>query len=200
MKIVCGGESLEYHSAIVCQRALFFEAAFWGNFEEGQTKTIILDMEKLSMVRRMMRYCYLFDYNDHDETAMSDVEVNARMYAIADRFGVPGLKKAAAAKFARCCILSQTPFGMEILLKCVETVYTSTPDTDNTLRESLATAIGHLLRKQQNLVETSQFKDTCLQFADFAYQMIKTGISSGSTLRYPDRWNTSNDDWGADVE
>ncbi len=196
MTIICGGQSLAYHSAIVCPRSSFFEAALWGNFEEGKSKTINLENEKFPMVRRMMRYCYLFDYDDQDETAMSDVEVNARMYAMADQFGVPGLKTAAAAKFARCCTWRQSvevPVGLDILLDCVETVFTSTPDTDHTLRKSRASALVCLLQKHQDLVETSQFKDKCLLFPDFAYHMVKAGIYVGASLRYAG-WRPSRDE------
>ncbi|KAL8920466.1 MAG: hypothetical protein Q9208_006215 [Pyrenodesmia sp. 3 TL-2023] len=188
MTIICEGTSLRCHSAMVCPRSSFFDAAIWGNFQEGQTKTVHLQTVKLSMVRRMIRWFYLFGYNDQDEVTMSDVEVNAQMYAMADQFGVPGLKKTAARKFLHRCQFSASgwdaPFPVDgdliILLDCVDTVYTSTPETDDTLRKHLTEAIVKILRSTPDLVKMPQFKEKCLQSPDLAYGIVKAEIEMTS--------------------
>lgn len=73
MAIICNGTEMRYHSAIVCPRSTFFAAAVWGNFKEGETKTIMLQNEKVSMVRRMMGYFYILDYEDQNEARLSDM-------------------------------------------------------------------------------------------------------------------------------
>ncbi|KAI4168629.1 MAG: hypothetical protein LQ346_009040, partial [Caloplaca aetnensis] len=198
MTIIYEGTLLRYHSAIVCPRSAFFDAAIWGNFQEGQTKTITLQNEKLSMIRRMMQWFYAFGYNDQDEATMSGLEVNAQMYAMADQFGVPGLKKTAAAKFRQGCKPPARDWDMPwdvdaelvLLLDCTDTVYTSTPDTDHTLRKHLTETIVKRLRTAPYLVKLPQFKEKCLQTPDLAYGIVEAGIMGESG-----GWGTSNNSW-----
>lgn len=181
MTVICENQVLRYHSGIVCPRSTFFANAIWGTFKEGETKTVILK-EKLSMVRRMMRYFYVLDYDDQDDGALSDLEVNAQMYAMADQFNANGLKNVAAAKFARRCdnIISsparKREAGLRALMSCATTVYTSTPDSDKMLRSRLARAAKDVINMQPVLAMSRAFEDVCLQFPDFAYGVILTGV------------------------
>ncbi|KAL8749390.1 MAG: hypothetical protein Q9184_006823 [Pyrenodesmia sp. 2 TL-2023] len=166
---------------------------------QANARTVNLQDEKLSMVRRMIDWFYLFSYNDKDEVIMSDIEVNAQMYAMADQFGVPGLKKTAAMKFSQRCgpsapggdtswdFLWHTDSGLVILLDCVDTVYTSTPETDHTLRKHLTEAIVKTLRSAPHLVKMPQFKEICLQSPDLAYGIIEAEIERTSAK--------ANDSW-----
>lgn len=214
MTIICEGSSLRCHSAMVCPRSSFFDAAIWGNFQEGQTKTINLQNEKLSMVRRMIRWFYLFGYNDQDEVTMSAFEVNAQMYAMADQFGVPGLKKTAATKFRQRCGSPargwDVPWDVDgelvILLDSVDTVYTSTPETDLTLRKHLTEAIVKTLRSAPYLVKMPQFKEKCLQSPDLAYGIVEAEIERTSA-QANDGWGTTQGNswstaaqWNADID
>ncbi|KAL8782577.1 MAG: hypothetical protein Q9213_005255 [Squamulea squamosa] len=67
MSVICRGETFRCHSAIICSRSSFFEAAFFGKFEEGLTKTINLSADSLPMVRRMLRYFYVLDYDNYED-------------------------------------------------------------------------------------------------------------------------------------
>ncbi|KAI4150144.1 MAG: hypothetical protein L6R39_002339 [Caloplaca ligustica] len=164
MTVICENQVLRYHSGIVCPRSTFFANAIWGTFKEGETKTVILK-EKLSMVRRMMRYFYVLDYDDQDDGALSDLEVNAQMYAMADQFNANGLKNVAAAKFARRCdnIISsparKREAGLRALMSCATTVYTSTPDSDKMLRSRLARAAKDVINMQPVLAMSRAFED-----------------------------------------
>ncbi|KAL8916846.1 MAG: hypothetical protein Q9172_006083 [Xanthocarpia lactea] len=130
MTVVCKGETIPFHSAIVCPRSGFFEVAFYGGFkvgsitysdsadapwltvvvtgQEGLTKTINLSEDSLPMVRRMMKYFYFLDYfedEDDDQTSatFSELELHVQMFSIGDKYDIICLKNMAAIKFRDCC-------------------------------------------------------------------------------------------------
>ncbi|KAL8960191.1 MAG: hypothetical protein Q9193_003059 [Seirophora villosa] len=180
-----------FKSAIVCSRSAFFAAAIWGNFQEGESKRIHLHDEKLSMVRRMMRYFYVLDYEDGEEESDTSacMMVNAQMYAMADRYGIHGLKILAMSKFSMDLhdrfIDVEGWFHDEpdpkseleeselnVLLACVEIVFTSTPDTDRRLREEL-TKFTVKLQSVMTLSDKPIFKHICQRFPAFAFEIIR---------------------------
>lgn len=192
MTIVCQDIELHCHSAIVCSRSAFFAAAVWGNFQEGESKRIHLHDEKLPMVRRMMRYFYVLDYEDEDEEEETTM-VNAQMYAMADRYGIHGLKILAMSKFSmglhdrfhdrfidvedwfrdepdQKSELEESE--LNVLLACVEIVFTSTPDTDRRLREEL-TKFTVKLQSVMTLTDKPIFKHICQRFPAFAFEIIR---------------------------
>ncbi|KAL9013676.1 MAG: hypothetical protein Q9173_001642 [Seirophora scorigena] len=135
-----------FESAIVCSRSAIFAAAIRGNFQGSESKRIHLRDEKLSMVRCMMRYFYVLDYEDEEEVEGSTcMMVNAQMYSMADRYGIHGLKIVAMSKFsmdlhdrfidvkgwfrdepAQKSELEESE--LNVFLACVEIVFTSTPE------------------------------------------------------------------------
>ncbi|KAI4121145.1 MAG: hypothetical protein LQ338_006537 [Usnochroma carphineum] len=203
MTIICEGQTLRYHSAIVCPRSVFFATAIWGSFKEGQTKVVVIKEKSLPMVRCMMSYFYLLDYDDEEEANLSEVEVNAQMYAMADEFGILGLKKVAIAKFRKRCHeyaalgwhpdTEAKPRHFKTMLNCVETVYTTTVDTDRILREILAKAIVEDIKSSPGLVALPEFKNTCLQFPEFAFKIIRTEFADAHAAWGPGA--TANTSW-----
>ncbi|KAI4172672.1 MAG: hypothetical protein LQ343_003412 [Gyalolechia ehrenbergii] len=206
MTVICRKELLMYHSAIVCARSTFFAAAVWGNFKEGRTKTVKLPDENVQNVKRMMRYFYVLDYNDEGEATVFDV--NAQMYAMGDRFGVPGLKKVAAAKFEKHCRCAggESPADqsqMDSLLLAVPMVYKSTPKTDRALRDSVAGAFARDLPvNRERWLTSSGFKNICRTFPEFIFDILGRTVDSQVKKRYGgwdfDDWDR-HDSWARPV-
>lgn len=127
------------------------------------------------MVTRMMQYFYILDYSDKDNTSsatattsatpLSVFEVNAQMYAMGDQFRVPGLKKVAAAKFDAHCWEAQgwndIP-GMQAILDSVQTVYTSTPEGDRTLRDSIASTVARYPTSRRTWLEAPESRGSVI--------------------------------------
>lgn len=123
------------------------------------------------------------------------------MYAMADQFGVSCLKKTAAGKFERRCGHEgwddswDSNAEWRTLLDCVETVFTSTPDTDHTLRRCLTTAVVSKLKMQKNLISTPQFRERCLLFPDFAYSIVRADLLGSAPAPEEDRGGTISGGW-----
>ncbi|KAL8938035.1 MAG: hypothetical protein Q9216_004107 [Gyalolechia sp. 2 TL-2023] len=233
MTVVCQNEEFKYHSAIVCSRSTFFAAAVWGNFkvshrereksflpfliaaplssqsqQEAQTKAVKLPDENLLNVKRMMRYFYILDYNDDDvdEGTGTVFIINAQMYAMGDRFGVPGLKGVAAAKFERHCSCAGGKSAadqrqMDSLLLAIPTVYKSTPKKDGTLRDSVAGAFARdLLVNGEKWFPSTRFQKICRQFPDFIFDVLGKSVASQGRKKSGGDWRRSkwnqNDGWG----
>lgn len=107
-----------------------------------------------------MKYFYVLDYSEGPEPSeepepstiasaitpfTSPIDVNARMYAMADKFGIKGLKSVAAKKFGTALsdlVLPDTKWVLipkayneriDKLIEVVKVVYDSTPETDHEL-------------------------------------------------------------------
>ncbi|KAL8775132.1 MAG: hypothetical protein Q9209_000611 [Squamulea sp. 1 TL-2023] len=77
MTVICQGETFRCHSAIICSRSPYFEAAFFGSFEEGLTKTIDLSADNLPLIRRMLKYFYVLDYSEDEDDVGNAVSEGA---------------------------------------------------------------------------------------------------------------------------
>ena len=122
--VTCGSQQWKLHQAIVCSRSHFFVGALESGFKESETRNITIDHEDPALICRMLKYLYLFDYSQNAEDVIPGVEdlhpswkanlsaslfktqnplhkleINARMYILADRYGIISLKKVAEEKF-----------------------------------------------------------------------------------------------------
>ncbi|KAL9596993.1 MAG: hypothetical protein Q9219_005419 [cf. Caloplaca sp. 3 TL-2023] len=164
--------------------------------KEGETKTVDLSCESLPMVERMMKYLYVLDYDGSGnyrkpiDPDLSCFEVNAQMYAMGDRFGIPGLKQVAASKFSYWCeeIISWESDDSDLaesrktLLESAETIYTSTPEEDSTLRHMVSdhfTPIGKWRR-------LPLFRRVCIEHLDFLRSVLE--MTEVKDSRWQKRW------------
>ena len=113
--------------------------------QESMTATITLNDDDQSTVRRMLTYLYTLDYDDGDgfpavarnESRNTDVSHsktmnNIHVYALADKYNIPGLKELAKIKFQTCMTrkVKITRFA-----EIIDSVFSSTPETDPGLRD-----------------------------------------------------------------
>lgn len=88
----------------------------------------------------MLEYLYEHDYIDHQNST-----INARMYAIADKYGILDLKNLAKRRFednfkplhARATLSNISKTVRATLPDLLRVVYTTTPDSDQGLRDIL---------------------------------------------------------------
>ena len=115
--------------------------------QESNSHRIDLTEDKPAFNRRMLKYCYAMDYDDHkasddklDHFARS--YTNAMVYALAEKYDIEGFKQVAAKKFDNVITTvwdkDRTVLG-ETFKTTTALVYTSTPDNDRTLRDRLVT-------------------------------------------------------------
>ena len=101
--------------------------------------------------------------DDVSPTQNFDFEVHAAVYAMAVRFDIPSLKSISASNFI--CELRSEKFGIADLVSAINTVYTTTPENDLTLRQWVvyrAQKIEHVL------VRYDDFRAMLKEHPDFA--------------------------------
>jgi hypothetical protein len=74
-----------------------------------------------------------------ETTGSEDLTIHAQFYCLADKYFVKGLKKEVCEKFADC--LDQS-FAGSTSYEAVETVFTTTPETDTGLRSLVVKRIS----------------------------------------------------------
>lgn len=104
-------------------------------------------------VGRLVQYCYTMEYLDQkaekiinsgelmDPSYISPAHTNAQVYALAEKYNIPGLKVLARKK-SRAAMLQEFgpgprngPPNMSHLIAIISLVYNSTPETDRFLRD-----------------------------------------------------------------
>ena len=66
--------------------------------KEGLSRVIKLEEDDPTMVKQMLESFYSCDYDDSAHSTQSDSEFNARMYALADKYGIEDLKELSKHK------------------------------------------------------------------------------------------------------
>lgn len=126
------------------------------------------------IVRKMLEYFYTLNYTTNYPDAYVRIDIQARMYAIADKYGIKALKTIAALNFQ-----SEFPHAVEQaawrsellqeLVSIVEAVYNTTPESDTTLRCTVATCIWG---KLYFLSVSPNFKKMLAQILDLAFDLV----------------------------
>lgn len=99
-----------------------------------------------------MRYLYAHDYQI-DDNGKPPLIAHARVYAIADKYGVESLKDLAKAQFVTA-IEDTTSADISTSIAAVEVVYTSTLASDRGLRDCI---IPELKEIKQQLRDSDDF-------------------------------------------
>ncbi|KAL8949892.1 MAG: hypothetical protein Q9222_004030, partial [Ikaeria aurantiellina] len=144
----------------------------------------------------MMRYFYVLDYAEkdslHDTTTPSTLDIHARMYVIADKYGITSLQDIARCKFEYEAGVLQSQDSNKVsslksLLEAVPIVYTMTPNTDPTLRKMLSQAIACHLHASQKILENPQFREMWFEHPEFGFNVMTRSLVL-ARFRRDDDW------------
>ena len=130
----------------------------------------------------MLQHLYLIDYSSRKITSngtkeksfISALHTNIMMYAMGEEYDIPDLKKEALSKFEYALNAAMNT-NLELndrlafVLKCVPTIYTTTPDSDRGLRD-LVVALGaeHL----DQMKHLPSFKDVVTQLPIYIIEVL----------------------------
>ncbi|KAM0334445.1 hypothetical protein ACHAQA_001472 [Verticillium albo-atrum] len=171
---------LTAHQALLVQSPFFKEACAQFS-DDGSPRQIELLNEDVDAVGNFLEYLYTGDYYPRKIAGQRTLEVDptvpevddtgdqllkhARVYTLAEKFGVHGLKSLSSSKIH--CVDS-TAKGE---IAYARYVYQFTAKDDTTIRAPVASfwaARSHTLRAEAE----SEFKSLCLEFPQFGYDIL----------------------------
>lgn len=145
--------------------------------QEASTKRIELPDDNPAMVKRMLEVCYGTAYSEeadrtHDPPSAQRAHIHAGMYILADKVEMEGLKDYAKKRFTIIMDLwMKYKTIMRSLPRLVSLVYSSTPETDRTLRDAVA---AYAQTKWQALSTELDMKTLLAENPDFAFDILNS--------------------------
>ncbi|KAK2778393.1 BTB/POZ domain-containing protein [Colletotrichum kahawae] len=168
------------HRAIVCPRSDFLTAACRSPFKESSDGSIHLPDDEPCVVDMMMQYFYLLDYRQslYTDSLLQSPELepskaesitclllHAKVYTIAEKYAVDGLKDLAVAKFKDAAAQAWEPNGF---LCAATEAYTSTIDTDRGFRD----AVIEIFAVHEDLLDDEEAKTTIKSLGSLPYDLL----------------------------
>ncbi|KAF5550413.1 ARM repeat protein [Fusarium napiforme] len=163
--IKCGGREFAVHSLILFCHSEYFKKQLDGPWKESSERVIeIMDFDP-AVVSAMTLFLYCFDYESPaDSSAMI---FHARVYQIADKYGIEALKRLAATKYRTSIDVG---WEMDSFPCAIELAYTTTPPGDRGLRDI---ALEIAVKKIGTLTSQDVFCNMLSANADLAVDIIR---------------------------
>lgn len=101
------------------------------------------------------------------ESSQIELNIHAQMYALADKYGIHDLKDLAREKFAEAASNDWDGGGFPL---AVQTVYSSTPDSDHGLRD----VVVDTLSRHKKLLEKPDVEELVKEINGLAFGLLKS--------------------------
>ncbi|KAK4194182.1 hypothetical protein QBC40DRAFT_311651 [Triangularia verruculosa] len=181
--ISCGGKDYHVHRAIVCTQSEFFSTACRASFKaKGK---IPLPDDDPRLVHIMVHYLYHFDYDvqlqygrshfdglktDGDETNVNEpigevLLTHAKVYALAEKYLIRGLKAVALRQFKAAATVS---LNINDFLLAMLEVYTTTIEDDRGLRD----IVVETLYKHSQWLDKEEVRDVVKGLGALTYDLV----------------------------
>jgi len=99
LTILCSGKEWKVHKFCLAAQSEFFRAAFRSDSSETKTGRMSLHEEDPRAVEAMIQYLYTLEYISTTTGLLSQIILDVRVYVLADKYLVPGLREWAAQSF-----------------------------------------------------------------------------------------------------
>ncbi|KAF2822990.1 hypothetical protein CC86DRAFT_74538 [Ophiobolus disseminans] len=242
LTITCGPLTFNVHILVVCSSSDFFRKSVMFPGKESEKKCIDLPEDDPEMIRRLVSFLYLGDYDPSVEMDMSSFDsikqhqsttvatptyhprkgasggsvfaplqcaclsptmnnivqpmakvnvdskryiavvkdpntmqvlnpltIHASMYALGDKYHVEGLSQLAKTKFESCI---QDHAHSEDFITAVQTVYSTTPDSNRRLRDVVVTAFRTEFKTDIKQIPGAEAKLDCID--ELSFLLIKS--------------------------
>ncbi|KAG6002029.1 hypothetical protein E4U43_001188 [Claviceps pusilla] len=181
-EIVCQGETIPVHKVIFCAASPVFHAACSTSFKEADGAYHIGDFA-LHAVRCMVEYMYSRNYKEkshsHDDDEMSELHI--AVFALGDRYMMPGLKKCARGKFT--IFIERQPSDPSGFIRSIRDVYRTTPRTVTDLRDVVVNAAARQYRTRLLAPNIKPLYDSLVSDCpDFALDLLARLLSNNGAF------------------
>jgi len=220
LTIKCGESVFKVHRNVICLQSKPLAAAVDGDFkvrylrkvptigqfndkvQESVTKVIELEEEEPPIVERMVQFMYNRDYSDADgsDATKDRLLINTKVYIIADKFDIPGLKLAAKEKYQEAKLIE---WNCPSFFESLKLMYENTLATDRLLKE---VAIEVVAKHVKELVDREEFGSLCKESGEIAFDVLKASLNL-SSAEIPSKLKKSGkkngeakrDNWNAEL-
>ncbi|XEV05327.1 hypothetical protein FSHL1_010614 [Fusarium sambucinum] len=126
----CGSQEFAVHKLVLFSHSEYFVKQLTGPWKESHENTIVITDFHADVVEAMLYFLYHFDY----KVPTNAIIFNARVYGIADNYGLDSLRDLAKDRFhtAIAADWKETEY-----VDVIRIVYTSTPPRDHDLRDAI---------------------------------------------------------------
>ena len=112
-------------------------------FKEAQERKVDMKEDDPTMVELMVKFFYTFDYTALEHSEISPLDLHTRVYTIADKYEVLGLKSIALAKFKSGLHASYQDGKAMVEATRALTACRPLPNCDTTLHDLMTEAWYH---------------------------------------------------------
>ncbi|CEI68464.1 unnamed protein product [Fusarium venenatum] len=158
----CSSQEFAVHKLVLFSHSEYFVKQLSGPWKESQENAIVITEFHADVVEAMLYFLYHLDY----KVPTNAMIFNARMYEIADNYGLDSLKNLAKDKF-RTAI--EADWNEAEYVDAISIVYTSTPPQDHDLRESV---VDISMEHMNELIGHGDFKSALEANPEFAIDII----------------------------
>ena len=143
----------------------------------------MVDISHLEL-KKMVQFFYSMSYDDHipqvteQETVslMSQLQLHARMFALGDRYDIPGLRDVAAKQYSWRCAASCEPLE---LVESIPDVYEGTPSSIRHLRDAACIRMRKSLPKMlDDEAVATAYEKVITAFPDFTKDMLAIYVTA----------------------
>ena len=127
------------------------------------------------MIARMVSHCYGFTYQslqlDNEESYISPLMTNIKMYALGEKYEIQSLKEAATKLFDMFLNSRSEEWIPEIedIINIISEVFESTPESDRGLRDVL---IDFFAQSWPSLSSIPELKLKMIEVSEFTFGII----------------------------
>ncbi|EEP81658.1 predicted protein [Uncinocarpus reesii 1704] len=186
LTIRVAGEEFKVHRVIVCSQSEYFSRLYDGDWKETARNEVDIEEAEPGVVEAMICFMYNRNYDSSGgpQCRVSPLFLNAQVYSLAERLGIPCLMEKAKEIFKD---IASTCWDMDDFPPVILEVYTTTPETDRGLRDLIVrTCIANL----ESLLKKGEFLsvlESCAPFsADIARTLAKISTVQRNIYQCPD--------------
>ncbi|PGH09790.1 hypothetical protein GX51_00477 [Blastomyces parvus] len=208
LTISCGANRYHVHRVVVCNQSPFFAAALDKQFKEATTADVVLEEDDPELVRLMIAHFYAVDdpaeidilwtersEGNNDTPTVCEAEatsatsataeqpyealLNARLYAMGDKYGIESLRKCARVEFDTWAAQVDVIEDINEFPAIINEVFSSTPSNDRGLRDI---AVSLLVDNAGAALNSQELCNVLVQLPELLMEILKRVVAANADL------------------
>ncbi|USP74896.1 glycoside hydrolase family 16 protein [Curvularia clavata] len=182
LTITCGNDVYKTHKMIVCTQSEFFAAALRFGGKESEESKIDLPHDEPIIVKLLVQYLYTGNYSvtkygykfphtcsencsDNENLSADEILVHAKMYEMADKYNIVGLKGLSRSKFRTGCSLHWNEDSFPV---AANHAFSTTIEEDKGLRDVVSDTIA----THMELIRKPEIEALMTAFGGLSYRIL----------------------------